>query len=172
MDQSVWVKALHANGPSMLNVVGNVSHENPDDDTENQCMWELIQKKSHKLFQKRVPNPAEEKKLANATHHTRLVELNVSILNLIHMRIMGKVRVDDLPSSLWCPEIGKSIYDYLINSRVFYKTHLETMLQNVLGVDGNQLYSFFQEWDRKEYPFEETPANFPKLFTCAKSSAL
>ncbi|GFY70319.1 hypothetical protein TNIN_129311 [Trichonephila inaurata madagascariensis] len=65
MDQSVWVKALHANGPSMLNVVGNVSHENPDDDTENQCMWELIQKKSHKLFQKRVPNPAEEKKLAN-----------------------------------------------------------------------------------------------------------
>ncbi|GFY69024.1 hypothetical protein TNIN_188881, partial [Trichonephila inaurata madagascariensis] len=66
MDQSVWVKALHAHGPSMLNVVvGNVSHENPDDDTENQCMWELIQKKSHKLFQKRVPNPAEEKKLAN-----------------------------------------------------------------------------------------------------------
>ncbi|GFW95040.1 hypothetical protein TNCV_476381 [Trichonephila clavipes] len=66
MDQSLWVKALHAHGPSMLNVgVGNVSQENPDDDTEDQCMWELIQKKSQILFQKRVPNPAEGKKLRN-----------------------------------------------------------------------------------------------------------
>ncbi|GFY19545.1 uncharacterized protein TNCV_4647171 [Trichonephila clavipes] len=66
MDQSAWVKAVHANGSSMLNVVvGNASNKNPDDDTENQLMWEFIQKKSHKLFQKPVPNPAEEKKFAN-----------------------------------------------------------------------------------------------------------
>ncbi|GFR30006.1 tetratricopeptide repeat protein 14 [Trichonephila clavata] len=252
-------------------VIGNVSHENPDDDTENQCMWELIQKKSYKLFPRCVPNPAEEKKLANdislqpvppeiyrknltATLRRNLFYQTLSRKDILYLRVvnirnpydyklqvvakhgncmrledlqiimylpkipqetkffkgglwefeyirgalcscsiierklfvtldpiifegaeaprLGKVGVNDLPSSLWCPEIGMSIYGYLIKSRVFYKTHLETILQNVLGVEGNQLYSFFQEWDRKEYPFEETPANFPKLFTGAKSSAL
>ncbi|GFY67008.1 tetratricopeptide repeat protein 14 [Trichonephila inaurata madagascariensis] len=272
MDQSVWVKALHANGPSMLNVVvGNASNKNPDDDTENQCRWEFIQKKCHKLFQKRVPNPAEEKKLANdiglqpvppeiyrknlsitrrrSLFYKTLFRKDILYLRVVNIRNpydyklqvvakhgncmrledlqivmylpkipeetkffkgglwefeyirgalcscsvterklfvtldplifegvaapkLGKVGVNDLPFSLWCPEIGRSIYGYLIKSRVFYKAHLETVLQNVFGVESNQLYSFFQEWDGKKYPFEETPANFPKLFTGAKSSAL
>ncbi|GFW95030.1 hypothetical protein TNCV_476291 [Trichonephila clavipes] len=86
----------------------------------------------------------------------------------LYSYLQGKVGVNDLPSSLWAPEIGKSIYDYLIKSKVFYRTHVETVLQNVLGVERNQLFSLFQEWHGKEYPFEETGANFPKMFTGAK----
>lgn len=270
MDQSVWVKALHSNGPSMMKVVvGNSSHENSD--TDSQCMWELIQKKSPRLFRKCVPNPAEEKKLVNdiglqpvppeiyrknltvtqrrSLFYQTLFRKDILYLRVVNIRNpydyklqvvakhgncmrledlqiimylpkipeetkffkgglwefeyirgalcscsiierklfvtldplifegaeapkLGKVGVNDLPFSLWCPEIGMSIYGYLIKSRVFYKTHLESMLRNVLGIEGNQHISLFQEWDRKKYPFEETPANFPKLFTCAKSSAL
>ncbi|GFT84016.1 tetratricopeptide repeat protein 14 [Nephila pilipes] len=271
MDQYRWAKALHSHGPTLMNaVVGNLSHENLDDN-DNQHLLELMQKKSHRLLKKLVPNPAEEKKLANdiglqpvppeiyrknltITQRRRLFFQTLFHKDILYLRVvnirnpydyklqvvakhgncmrledlqlimylpkipeetkffkgglwefeyirgalcscsvnerklfvtldplifegaeaptLGKVGVNDLPFSLWCPEIGMSIYGYLIKSRVFYKAHLETILRNVLGIEGNQHYSLFQEWDRQKFPLEETPANFPKLFDFARSSAM
>ncbi|GFR23117.1 uncharacterized protein TNCT_660871 [Trichonephila clavata] len=84
---------------------------------------------------------------------------------------LGKVGVEDLPFSTRDPEIGTSLSGCSMNSKVCYKTCIETVAHNIFGIEGSDHFTLFEEWHRKQYTFEETSADFPKT-PCVKGSAL